>query len=114
MKSIKAVEDPEGEIFQTQISTRTLDDSNFVTLKLQSGNYLRFQADTGAQCNVVPLHIYKEATKDVNLVNVMPLRTPIKAYGDTTLPVVGSVLLKVQRGNVQYKLDCKLVDHRGI
>ena len=114
MKSIKAVEDPEGEIFQTQISTRTLDDSNFVTLKLQSGNYLRFQADTGAQCNVVPLHIYKEATKDVNLVNVMPLRTPIKAYGGTTLPVVGSVLLKVQRGNVQYKLDCKLVDHRGI
>ena len=38
----------------------SLDDSQLVTLKLESGNYLRFQPDTGAQCNVVPLHLYNE------------------------------------------------------
>ena len=46
--------------------------------------------------------------------SVTPTRTQIKAYGGTTLPVVGSVLLKVLRGKVKYRLDCKLVEHRGI
>ena len=48
-----------------EISAVTLDDSQLVTLKLESGNYLRFQPDTGAQCNVVPLHLYKKATRDL-------------------------------------------------
>lgn len=33
----------------------TLDDFQLVTLKLEFVNYLRFQKDTGAQCNVVPV-----------------------------------------------------------
>ena len=49
-----------------EISAVTLDDSQLVTLMLESGNYLLFQPDTGAQCNVVPLHLYKKATKDVD------------------------------------------------
>ena len=39
-----------------------MDDSQFVMLKLSNGNYLRFQVDTGAQCNVVPLDLYKKST----------------------------------------------------
>ena len=38
-----------------EISAVTLDDSQLVTLKLEFGNYLQFQHDTGAQCNVVPV-----------------------------------------------------------
>ena len=41
-----------------EVSAVTLDDSQLVTLKLESGKYLRFQPDTGAQCNVIPLHLY--------------------------------------------------------
>ncbi len=40
-----------------------MDDSQCVTLQLDSGNYLRFQVDTGVQCNVVPIDLYKKATK---------------------------------------------------
>ena len=55
------------EVFGVEgISAVTLDDSQLVTLKLESGNYVRFQPDTGAQCNVVPLHLYKKATNDVD------------------------------------------------
>ena len=55
------------EVFGVQeISAVTLDDSQLVTLNLESGNYLRFQLNTGAQCNVVPLHLYKKTTKDVD------------------------------------------------
>ena len=51
-----------------------VDDSQCVTLKLvESGNFLRFQVDTGAQCNVVPLDLYKKATKDHSLAQVKPI-----------------------------------------
>ena len=55
------------EVFGVQeISAVTLDDSQLVMLNLESGNYFRFQPNTGAQCNVVPLHLYKKATKNVD------------------------------------------------
>ena len=45
----------------------------FVTLRLRkSGNYMKFLLDTSAECNVVPLKLYKEATGDVLLQNVTP------------------------------------------
>ena len=80
------------EVFGVEeISAVTLDDSQLVTLKLESGNYLRFQPDTGAQCNVVPLHLYKKATRDFNLLNVTPVSTAIISYGGTSIPILGKV-----------------------
>lgn len=100
------------EIFQ--VSNVELDESQFVTLELESGNYMRFQADTGAQCNVVPVALYKKATRDHQLVKVTPTKTQITAYGGTTLPVIGTVLLRVRRGDLRCRLDCKLVDRSDI
>ena len=76
-----------------EVSAVALDDSQLVTLRLESGSQIRFQADTGAQCNVVPLEIYKKATKDFSLTQMTPAQTQITAYGGTVLPVVGNVLL---------------------
>ena len=100
--------------FPTEISAVNLDDSQLVTLKLESGNFLRFQVDTGAQCNVIPLELYKKASRDFKMTRVIPARTTITAYGGTTLPVVGSVILRVWRGDRRCKLDCKLVDNTNI
>jgi len=114
---IRVVEEshiPEGdareETFPLQLSVHCLDNSQFVTLRLESGSYIRFQVDTGAQCNVVPLSTYKKATGDMSLSKVSPAQTQLTAYGGGTLPVVGSVLLRVWRGNFRCRLDCKLVD----
>lgn len=85
-----------------------------MTLKLDSGNYLRFQADTGAQCNVVPVKLYKKATKDTHLTSLKPCRSQITAYGGATIPVIGTVLLPVQRGNIRCTLHCKIVQHDNI
>ena len=52
------------EIFQTYTTNASLDDSQMVTLQLESGSLIQFQVDTGAQRNVVPLSIYKKATND--------------------------------------------------
>ena len=91
------------EVFGVQeISAVTLNDSQLVTLKLESGNYLRFQPDTGAQCNVVPLHLYKKATNDFDLLNVAPVSTAIISYGGTSIPILGRVRLRVWRGDFRW------------
>ena len=101
----------EDEVFCTQeIAANSLDDSQIVTLKLESGNYLRFQPDTGAQCNTIPVHLYKKASKDFNLDKVKPPQTAIAAYGGSKLEVVGRVRIRVWRGDFQCKLDCNLVN----
>ena len=112
-KSVKVVEESE-EICQTHVSGTPMDDSQFVTVKLENGSFLRFQADTGAQCNVVPVHLYKKATKDFSLSKVTPCQSKITAYGGTTIPVVGSTLLRVWRGETSCRLDCKIVSHSNV
>lgn len=51
------------EVFPTQVSIPQVDDSQLVTVQLQSHYYLCFQVDTGAQCDVVPLNLYKKQPK---------------------------------------------------
>ena len=97
-----------------EVSTLQLDDSQYVTLKLESGNYLHFQVDMGAQCNVIPLSLYRKATKDCNLAQVIPADTTVIAYGGNALPVVGRALVRVWCGDYRCKLDCKLVDANNI
>ena len=103
------------EVFGVEeISAVTVDDSQMVKLKLESGNYLRFQPDTGAQCNVVPLRLYKKATKDVDLCNVTPVNTAIISYGGTSIPILGKVRLWVWHGDFRCLLDCNLVDSKKV
>lgn len=107
-QTVKAVDD--DEVFQAGIMGSGADDSQFVTLRLENGNYLRFQADTGAQCNVVPLDLYKRATRDYKLKHVSPAKQRITAYGGNKIPVVGQTLLRVWRGDFRCRLDCRIVD----
>ena len=44
----------------------------------------------------------------------MPAQTAITAYGGHTIPVEGTTLLKVWRGDYRCKLNCKLIDSEGI
>ena len=46
------------ETFPMEVAAVELDDSQLVTLRLESANSIRFQAHTGAQCNVIPLEMY--------------------------------------------------------
>ena len=112
-KSVKSVEESD-EIYQTHVPGTRIDDSQFVTLKLESGHFLRFQVDTGAQCNVVPMDLYKKATKDHHLSNITPCKYKITAYGGTSIPVVGKAIIRVWRGDSSCRLDCKIVDQSNV
>ena len=112
--AVRTLDENVDEVFPTHIAAIELDDSQFVTVKLESGNFLRFQVDTGAQCNVIPLAIYKKATKDHDLQQITPGAAQITAYGGTTLPVTGKVLMDVERGGHHHKVECKLVNCTNI
>ena len=112
---VRSIDDNDAdEVFPAEVAALQLDDSNFITLKLKSGNLKRFQVDTGVQCNDIPLALYKQATKDIHLHNVIALQSQITAYGGTTLPVVGQVVLAVERNTHRYHIVCKLVDSTNI
>ena len=65
--------------------------------------------DTGAQCNIIPIKLFQNAAQDKKLRNVTPTKSNITAYGGATLPVMGTVVLKVKRGRTTSTLHCKLV-----
>ena len=114
-KDVKAIEDDNmEEVFPTGVAKVGVDDSQLVTVQMESGCYLRFQVDTGAQCNVLPLKLYKNATKDYNLARMTPVKSHITAYGGATLPVLGTVTIPVCHGDQQYRLHCKLVNNPSI
>ena len=67
------------EAYQTEEALAVrLDDSQLFTLQLESVNFIRFQPDAGAQCNVLPLLVYKRASNDHNLEKVISVHTTLR------------------------------------
>ena len=78
MEELTEYDDSDGETYViSEISAVTLDDAQLVTLKLEFGNCLRFQPDTGTQCNVIPFDLYKEAARDKGLKKVQHVPSAI-------------------------------------
>ncbi len=110
---VQAVDHEQEEVFHVSADA-VLDDSQFITVALDSGNFIRFQVDTGVQCNVIPVHIYQRATGDVKMAQVVPANSSISVYGGAHIPVVGTVTIKVWRMAIQYKLSCKLIENTHV
>ena len=80
-----------------------------VRLKLRnSGNFIKFQLVTGAESNVIPIHLYKEAAEDVMMRNEKPSNNTIVAFGGTKLSLRGQVMLPVSRGKTRCTLRSNL------
>ena len=87
-------------------------DSSLVTLKVPGGNFIRFEIDTGARCNVLPIHIYKKATSDCDFKRISPAKSSITSYDGGNIPVLGTVKIQVWRGSFTCLLLCRLVESR--
>ena len=61
---VNAIASHNINVFTVQFNWLQLEDNRVVTLKLSStaNNYICFQIDSGADCNVLPLHVYQPAT----------------------------------------------------
>lgn len=87
-------------------------DSSLATLKASSGNFICFEIDTGAQCKVLPIHIFKKATGDCDLKRVTPTKSSIVSYNEGNVPVLRTVKLQVWRGSFTCLLLPRLVESK--
>ena len=60
------------------------------------------------------MHIYRAATEDQSLANVIQGKSALVAYGESRIPVVGEAVMCVWRSEKSYLLRCKLVDDESI
>jgi len=92
-------------------AARKLDDDEQVTLKAKSGKFIRFEIDTGAQCNVISVQTYRSLTGDVKLADVdREADAGIVNYDGTHLAVVGKVCLHLSRRDKQYRVHCRVIN----
>ena len=75
-----------------QVAQINLSDEQMITLKVRDHHYIRFQIDSGADCNVLPLHVYKAVTGDEPLNRVEPLRVQLMGFGQRNEKSVGCVI----------------------
>ena len=113
MKAVEEYESDEELYCVSGVAALRLDDTQLVTLRLESGNWVRFQPDTGAQCNAIPLKLYMKAHKDFQKRKVKPSNSTIYS-GGSRLPVLGQATFCVWRDNTKWVLECKLVDSLDI
>ena len=91
------------ELEQTQVysvhngASVKLSDDQTVTLKVREKHYVRFQLDSGADCNVIPIHAYMATTGDEQLLKVKPSPVWFLGYGQRNEKSVGQVHIKVWR-----------------
>ena len=60
------------------------------------------------------MSVYARATGDVNLKQVIPIRSTISVYGGTSIPIIGKVIIRVWRSSKSYKLECKLIESERV
>jgi len=119
-KDIKAVEENDGEV-DTIDMPKDMNTTDMMKTEMKcslpghlaswmthkSKGHMRFQIDTGAECNVLPVALYKKATEDNGL-------TRILTYGGTKLPVIGKVSIQVLRLGIPHTICCKLIDSPNV
>ena len=106
-------EEEDYPVFQVfKVSASQTSDLNLVTLKVKSGNFIRFQIDTRARCNVLPVHIYKGTPSDFCHKKVCLLKSSIMSYDDGSIPVLGTMKIQVQRGSFTILLLCRLLKRK--
>ena len=97
------------EVYSVRSVSSVLRAEQTVTLDISRTAAIRFQIDTGADVNVLPLHVYKNATRDVHLKNVQRSYTRLQGYGKHEMTSRGKVKLDVWRGGQRRSISCEIV-----
>ena len=85
------------------------DGRGIATIQVSEDAYIQFHVDTGAECNVLPLHIYRSATGDVSLTDVLPSTSSIILYGGMKKPIIGTVKIPAKYKGFECFLNCRIV-----
>ena len=113
-KPVHAISKHVPDIYSVDVFSVSNDESRFISFLLPSGSWIKFQVDTGAQCNVIPLDVYKLANDDANLGLISHRKSIITAYGGAKIEVIGEVILDVTRNGKFYRILCKIIDNSSV
>ena len=108
-RSVELDEFDEEPVYNVEAYTVHPAPDRFVTVKLRnSENFMKFQLDTGAECNVIPIHLYKQAMGDIMMVNMKPSDNTIVAFGGITWSLRGQVMLPVSCTEALHGVHCSV------
>ena len=94
-------QDPDNnddELFVAAIDDEGLNDvaqAQWQLPLLTSGTYVTYTLDTGAMCNVLPQNVYNLLEKRPKLHKT---KVKLSSYGEESIPVVGKVIARIQKG----------------
>ena len=106
--------DNDDELFVAAIDDEGLNDvaqSQWQLPLLTSGTYVTYTLDTGAMCNVLPQNVYNLLEKRPKLHKT---KVKLSRYGGESIPVVGKVIAKIQKGqNKSYPVQFIVVSAKA-
>ena len=81
----------------------------FVSTK-KPGNQVRFQGDTGSECNLLPIKFYKSPTADTNLSMLLKCNKSIVSYAGEPRLIAGKINLRVWHKRNTQTLTFNVID----
>ena len=81
----------------------------FVSTK-KPGNQVRFQVDTGSECNLLPTKLYKSLTGDTNLSMLRKCNKSIVSYTGERRQIAGKINLRVWHKRSTQTLTFNVID----
>ena len=74
------------------------------------GNQVRFQVDTGSECNLLPIKLYKSLTGDTNFSMLRKCHKPIVSYTGKRRQITGKINLRVWHKRSTQTLTFNVID----
>lgn len=84
-----------------------------VTLHVNKNNpehAIRFQVDTGSECDVLPAEIYKHVTGDTGLQKLRPCKKVIVSYPGQRRKITGKATLQIWQGTRKKTLIFNIIE----
>ena len=101
--------DSDSDIFLNSVETKDQLNDWKVNVKIQNKN-ISVKLDTGAQCNVLPLHVYKQINRNKPLKR---LNSRLVSYSGHRLDTVGKVTLLVSTKDKYVAVEFEIVKNQA-
>jgi hypothetical protein len=83
----------------------------FVTFKVNQNKDVAFQIDTGATCNVMPLKVYEEITRDNEGRKLQATKSVLVMHNKSRIFPRGSTSMQLDRGGHGYRVRFLIVEN---
>ena len=115
VSTIHETADPEQEAYYIGSIAEHKPQPRMAVIKLQvsaptSEKELQFQIDTGSQCDILPVWIYKQVTGDTLLCNLKTCTKEIVSYTGEHRKIAGKNNLPVRSRGLRKSLDFNVID----